>query len=106
MDRWLGTTPWLLVGLSVVGICVGFYGFLHEMNRLGKKQVTEQPAAGETFRNHALVAAGVAVVGLALAAGLPQSPENRWPALCGHGVGGGDGAWCRCRSSGGRCGRA
>jgi ATP synthase protein I len=38
MDRWLGTTPWGLVGLSVVGICVGFYGFIHEMNRLGKKR--------------------------------------------------------------------
>lgn len=38
MDRWLGTTPWGLVGLSVVGIIVGFYGFLHEMTRLGKKK--------------------------------------------------------------------
>ncbi len=38
MDRWLGTKPWGLVGLSVVGICVGFYGFLHEMTRLGKKK--------------------------------------------------------------------
>ncbi len=38
LDRWLGTTPWMLVGLSVVGIVVGFYGFLHEMNRLGKRR--------------------------------------------------------------------
>ncbi|HYI01228.1 AtpZ/AtpI family protein, partial [Hyalangium sp.] len=38
LDRWLGTTPWLLVGLSVLGIGVGFYGFLHEMTRLGKKK--------------------------------------------------------------------
>ena len=38
LDRWLGTKPWLLVGLSVLGICVGFYGFLHEMTRLGKKK--------------------------------------------------------------------
>ncbi len=38
LDRWLGTKPWLLVGLSVVGISVGFYGFLHEMTRLGKKK--------------------------------------------------------------------
>ncbi len=38
MDRWLGTKPWGLVGLSVLGICVGFYGFLHEMTRLGKKK--------------------------------------------------------------------
>lgn len=36
LDKWLGTTPWLLVGLSLVGISAGFYGFLHEMNRLGK----------------------------------------------------------------------
>ena len=38
LDRWLGTKPWMLVGLSVVGTVVGFYGFLHEMNRLGKKK--------------------------------------------------------------------
>jgi ATP synthase protein I len=38
LDRWLGTTPWLLLALSLVGICVGFYGFLHEMARLGKKK--------------------------------------------------------------------
>jgi ATP synthase protein I len=38
LDGWLGTTPWLLVGLSVVGICVGFYGFLHEMTRLSRKR--------------------------------------------------------------------
>ncbi|WP_224367982.1 AtpZ/AtpI family protein [Hyalangium versicolor] len=38
LDRWLGTKPWLLVGLSVVGTVVGFYGFLHEMTRLGKKK--------------------------------------------------------------------
>jgi ATP synthase protein I len=38
VDRWLGTKPWGLVGLSVVGISVGFYGFLHEMTRLGKKK--------------------------------------------------------------------
>jgi ATP synthase protein I len=38
LDRWLGTKPWMLVGLSVLGISVGFYGFLHEMTRLGKKK--------------------------------------------------------------------
>lgn len=38
LDRWLGTSPWLLLGLSVVGISVGFYGFLHEMARLGKRK--------------------------------------------------------------------
>lgn len=38
LDRWLGTKPWMLVGLSVVGISVGFYGFLHEVTRLGKKK--------------------------------------------------------------------
>lgn len=37
LDRWLGTRPWMLVGLSVVGIGVGFYGFLRDMMRLGKK---------------------------------------------------------------------
>ena len=38
LDKWLGTAPWLLVGLSLVGICVGFYGFLREMARLGKRK--------------------------------------------------------------------
>lgn len=38
LDRWLGTKPWLLVVLSVVGTVVGFYGFLREMTRLGKKK--------------------------------------------------------------------
>lgn len=38
LDRWLGTKPWMLLGLSVVGIAVGFYGFFHDMNRLGKKR--------------------------------------------------------------------
>lgn len=42
--------------------------------------------AAENFQNHAMVAAGVAVVGLALAAALPQTPENRWPALWGAGL--------------------
>jgi ATP synthase protein I len=38
LDRWLGTKPWMLVGFSVVGIAVGFYGFFHDMNRLGRKR--------------------------------------------------------------------
>ncbi|MBE4750273.1 AtpZ/AtpI family protein [Corallococcus sp. ZKHCc1 1396] len=38
LDKWLGTSPWLLLGLSLVGIGVGFYGFLHAMARLGKRK--------------------------------------------------------------------
>lgn len=38
LDKKLGTSPWLLLGLSLVGISVGFYGFLHEMARLGKRK--------------------------------------------------------------------
>ena len=38
LDKALGTSPWLLLGLSLVGICAGFYGFLHEMSRLGKRK--------------------------------------------------------------------
>jgi ATP synthase protein I len=38
LDRWLGTAPWVLLGLSLVGISVGFYGFLREMARLGKRK--------------------------------------------------------------------
>lgn len=37
VDRWLGTEPWALVALSVVGITAGFYGFLRDMARLGKR---------------------------------------------------------------------
>ena len=37
LDRWLGTRPWLLVAWSVVGISVGFYGFISDMLKLGKK---------------------------------------------------------------------
>jgi ammonia channel protein AmtB len=48
--------------------------------------VKATPGAAETFRNHALVAAGVAVVGMALAAVLPQAPEDRWSALWGTGL--------------------
>lgn len=38
LDKWLGTGPWLLLGLSLVGIGVGFYGFLHEMTRLSRRK--------------------------------------------------------------------
>jgi hypothetical protein len=48
--------------------------------------VKATPGAAETFQNHALVAAGVAVVGMALAAVLPQAPEDRWSALWGAGL--------------------
>lgn len=38
LDKWLGTQPWFLLGLSVAGIGVGFYAFLRTVTRLGKKQ--------------------------------------------------------------------
>jgi ATP synthase protein I len=37
LDKWLGTSPWILIGLSVAGISVGFYGFIRDMLRLSKK---------------------------------------------------------------------
>lgn len=37
LDKWLGTTPWVLVALTTVGIGVGFYAFIRSMLRLGKK---------------------------------------------------------------------
>jgi ATP synthase protein I len=37
LDRWLRTTPWILVGLSTLGIGVGFYAFIRDMLRMGKK---------------------------------------------------------------------
>lgn len=36
LDRWLGWTPWGMVALAVVGICVGFYGFIHDVTKLQK----------------------------------------------------------------------
>lgn len=38
LDKWLGTTPWLLLGLTTLGIGVGFYGFIHTAMTLGKKK--------------------------------------------------------------------
>ncbi|AKQ69680.1 ATP synthase protein I [Myxococcus hansupus] len=38
LDKWLETGPWLMVVLSLAGICVGFYGFLREMSRLGRRK--------------------------------------------------------------------
>lgn len=38
LDKWLGTTPWLLLALTTVGITAGFYGFIREITRLGKKK--------------------------------------------------------------------
>lgn len=37
LDRWLGTKPWLMVTLSVIGIAVGFYGFIRTMLRMGQR---------------------------------------------------------------------
>lgn len=37
LDGWLGTKPWLMLGLSLVGMGVGFYAFFREVMRLGKK---------------------------------------------------------------------
>ncbi len=37
LDGWLGTRPWLLVALSLVGISVGFYAFIKTMMQLSKR---------------------------------------------------------------------
>lgn len=37
LDRLLGTTPWMLVSLSTLGIGVGFYAFIRAMLKLGAK---------------------------------------------------------------------
>ena len=37
LDRRLGTAPWILVGLSTVGIAVGFYGFLRDVMLMRKR---------------------------------------------------------------------
>ncbi|MCI0569170.1 MAG: AtpZ/AtpI family protein [Myxococcaceae bacterium] len=38
LDRWLGTGPWLLLALSVLGIGVGFYAFVVSLSKLGRKK--------------------------------------------------------------------
>ena len=35
LDRWLKTSPWLLVAGIVVGTVVGFYQFIRLMSRVG-----------------------------------------------------------------------
>ena len=37
LDKWLGTSPWILIGLSSLGISVGFYAFIRAMLDLGKR---------------------------------------------------------------------
>lgn len=37
MDRYLGTAPWGVVGLSTLGIGVGFYAFIRAALRLSRK---------------------------------------------------------------------
>jgi ATP synthase protein I len=37
LDGWLGTRPWMMVALSLVGISVGFYAFLHAILHLPKR---------------------------------------------------------------------
>jgi ATP synthase protein I len=37
LDKWFGTAPWILVGLSTVSIAIGFYAFIRAMLDLGKR---------------------------------------------------------------------
>jgi ATP synthase protein I len=34
LDRWLGTTPWMLVGGIVIGSAVGFYQFIRIISKI------------------------------------------------------------------------
>lgn len=34
LDRWLDTSPWLLVALSMLGMAAGFVGFFSGLSRL------------------------------------------------------------------------
>ena len=33
LDRWLGTSPWLLLVGLLVGVCVGFFGLIRLIRR-------------------------------------------------------------------------
>jgi ATP synthase protein I len=34
LDRWLGTSPWLVVAGIIIGACVGFFEFIRLMSRV------------------------------------------------------------------------
>ncbi|MFL5320785.1 MAG: AtpZ/AtpI family protein [Myxococcaceae bacterium] len=38
VDRWLGTKPWGLIILSMVGIVIGFWGLIVTMSKLDRKK--------------------------------------------------------------------
>lgn len=38
LDRYAGTKPWGVVGLSLLGIGVGFYAFIRAALRMGQKK--------------------------------------------------------------------
>ena len=38
LDRFFGTTPWLLVAFSLLGITAGFIGFITSINRLSRRK--------------------------------------------------------------------
>lgn len=43
VDKQFGTTPWGVVGLSVVGISIGFYAFIRAALRMGEKSRYQGP---------------------------------------------------------------
>lgn len=44
LDRWMQwKVPWGLLGLSMLGIAAGFYGFIAAVLRMNKKQKSSPP---------------------------------------------------------------
>ncbi len=85
LDRWLGTSPWFLLGLSLVGIWRGLLRLPPRDGSAGEAEAVKEHGA-ETFRLHAGLAAVVSVVGLAVAALAPRGPEARLAAVMGVGL--------------------
>ncbi|TVQ31023.1 MAG: AtpZ/AtpI family protein [Phycisphaeraceae bacterium] len=56
VDRWLGTAPWLLVSGAVVGVLLGLYNVIREVQKIAHTETEgrrrEQPGGRGTRQDH------------------------------------------------------